>query len=85
VGLFLASWEITATLNALSVSSISGGKGIPSSFGQSCWSLWLVCSSSSRVPVSGSKKVGGAVGGAVVGRLATAGVDEAVVREAACF
>jgi hypothetical protein len=80
VGLFLTSREITATLNALNVSSISGGKGIPSSFGQSCWSLWLVCSSFSRVPVSGFKKVGdGAVGGAVVGRFATAGVDEAVV------
>ena len=83
---FLVSRAITAALNALSVSSISGGKGIPSSFGQSRCSLWLVRSSSSSVPVSGSKKVGtGAVVGAVVGGFSTAGVNEAGVREAACF
>jgi hypothetical protein len=62
VGLFLASRAITAALNTLSVLSISGGKGIPSSLGQSHCSLWLVCSNSSRVPVSGSKAVGEAAG-----------------------
>jgi hypothetical protein len=79
VGLVLASRAITAALNALNVLSISGGKRIPSSLGQSC-SLWLVCSSSSRVPVSGSKAVGEAAG-----RFSTVVVvDIVVMREAAC-
>jgi hypothetical protein len=34
----LVSQAITAALNTLSISSISGGNGIPSFLGQSCWS-----------------------------------------------
>jgi hypothetical protein len=84
--LLFASRVITAAFNPLSVSSISAGNGIPSSLGQSRWSLWLVCLSSSKVPISGLKAVGGgAVGGEAVGRLLTAAADAAVVWEAAHF
>jgi len=80
------SCTITATLNALSISRILTGKGIPSSLGQSHWSLWLVCSSSSKVPILGLKAVGsGIVGSEVVGRLLEAVVDVAVMWEAAHF
>ena len=58
VSLFFVSQAITAALNTLSITGILGGKGIPSSLGQSHYSLWLVCLSSSRVPVLGSKAVG---------------------------
>jgi hypothetical protein len=86
VSLFLVSQATTTALNTLSVSSISGGKGILSSFGQSCCSLWLVCLSSSRVPISGSTIVGyDVVIGNTVGRLSTAVVDVAVMWEAAHF
>jgi hypothetical protein len=55
---FLASRAITAALNASSVSSISGGNGIPSSLGQSRWSRRLFSSICSRVRVSGSHQLG---------------------------
>jgi hypothetical protein len=56
--LLFASRVITAALNALSVSSISAGNGIPSSLGQSLCNRQLFSSICARVTVSGSHQFG---------------------------